>query len=334
MKILLAGGCGFIGSNLSIFLKKKKFKVVSIDNLSKKYCYLNEKRLKNLGIKNYRINLLNKIKLNNINFSPDIIIDCAAEPAVEVSSKNPDKVIENNFNTTLNLLNIAKKNNSKFIFLSSSRIYSINKSYEFFKSKKIKYFNEKIYNNGPKTIYGFSKFASELMIKEYSYAFKINYIINRLGLTSGPWQFGKVEQGLVSLWLWSHFKNKKLKYIGYGGTGNQIRDVLDIDDLCELIHIQIKKLYRINNQTFCIGGGKHSFFKLKDLTKYCQKITNNKIKINKIKKTSIYDIPYFITSNSKIFKYYKWKTSHKLNDTLLKTFKWMKNNNKILEKYF
>ena len=140
MKILLAGGCGFIGSNLSIFLKKKKFKVVSIDNLSKKYCYLNEKRLKNLGIKNYRINLLNKIKLNNINFSPDIIIDCAAEPAVEVSSKNPDKVIENNFNTTLNLLNIAKKNNSKFIFLSSSRIYSINKSYEFFKLKKKKIF--------------------------------------------------------------------------------------------------------------------------------------------------------------------------------------------------
>ena len=162
MKILLAGGCGFIGSNLSIFLKKKKFKVVSIDNLSKKYCYLNEKRLKNFGIKNYRINLLNKIKLNNINFSPDIIIDCAAEPAVEVSSKNPDKVIENNFNTTLNLLNIAKKNNSKFIFLSSSRIYSINKSYEFFKLKKKNILMKKFITMVQKQFTGFQNLHQNL----------------------------------------------------------------------------------------------------------------------------------------------------------------------------
>ena len=334
MKILLAGGCGFIGSNLSIFLKKKKFNILSIDKLSKKYCYLNENRLKKNKIKNLRIDLNDYKKLNKLKFKPDLIIDCAAEPAVEVSSRNPVNVIQNNFITTLNLLNFSKKNKSKIIFLSSSRIYPIKKSYEFFNLKNKKLFNEKTSTEGAKTIYGFSKFASEQLIKEFSYAYKINYIINRLGLTSGPWQFGKVEQGLVSLWLWKHLNKQSLNYIGFKGRGVQIRDVLDIDDLCELIYLQIIKINKIFNQTFCVGGGKKSNFSLKQLTFLCKKITNNEIKIDKIKKTSLYDIPYYISSNTKLFKYYKWKTSNNLNDTLLKTYIWMKLNKKKLEKYF
>ena len=334
MKILLAGGCGFIGSNLSIFLKKKNFNVLSIDKLSKKYCYLNENRLKINKIKNYRIDLKDYNKLNKIKFKPDLIIDCAAEPAVEVSSHNPVNVIQNNFITTLNLLNLSKKNKSKFMFLSSSRVYPIKKSFEFFKLKSPKLFSEKTSTEGLKTIYGFSKFASEQLIKEFSYAYKLNFIINRLGLTSGPWQFGKVEQGLVSLWLWKHLNNKSLNYIGFNGTGKQIRDVLDIDDLCELIHIQIVKIDKIFNETFCVGGGKKSFFNLKELTNFCSKITKNKIKIGKVKKTSLYDIPYYISSNAKLFKYYKWKNNYNLNNTITKTYNWMKSNKEKLEKYF
>lgn len=333
MNILVAGGCGFIGSNLSIFLKNKNYKVISIDKLSKKYCYLNEKRLKENQIKNYRIDLKNENELVKIKFKPDIIIDCAAEPAVEVSSRSPNSVIQNNFITTLNLLNLSRKYKSKIIFLSSSRVYPVHKSYEFFKKKK-KLFSEKTSTKGPKTIYGFSKLASEELIKEFSYAYNINFIINRLGLTSGPWQFGKVEQGLVSLWLWKHLHKKKLSYIGFNGTGSQIRDVLDIDDLCSIIHLQIKKIDKIFDETFCIGGGKMSSFNLKKLTIMCQKITRNKIKIKKIKKTSIYDIPYFIFSYHKVYKYYKYRNTNDLNKTLLKTYNWMNLNKKILKKYF
>ncbi len=333
MNILVAGGCGFIGSNLSIFLKNKNYKVISIDKLSKKYCYLNEKRLKENQIKNYRIDLKNENELVKIKFKPDIIIDCAAEPAVEVSSRSPNSVIQNNFITTLNLLNLSRKYKSKIIFLSSSRVYPIHKSYEFFKRKK-KLFSEKTSTKGPKTIYGFSKLASEELIKEFSYAYNVNFIINRLGLTSGPWQFGKVEQGLVSLWLWKHLNKKKLSYIGFNGTGSQIRDVLDIDDLCSIIYLQIKKIDKIFDETFCIGGGKMSSFNLKNLTIMCQKITSNKIKIKKIKKTSIYDIPYFIFSYHKVYKYYKYRNTNDLNKTLTKTYNWMNLNKKILKKYF
>ena len=95
-----------------------------------------------------------------------------------------------------------------------------------------------------------------MLVEEFSYAFGTKYIINRCGVISGPLQFGKQDQGFVSLWIWSHYKNKKMKYIGYGGLGHQVRDVLHIYDLCELILLQIKKFNKINNKIFTVGGSK------------------------------------------------------------------------------
>ena len=127
---------------------------------------------------------------------------------------------------------------------------------------------------------------------------------------------------------------KPLTYIGYNGTGNQIRDVLHIYDLCEIIHIQIKKFKSINNQLFTIGGSIDSFISLKNLTKLCEKITGNKLIISKIKKTSIYDIPYFITNNTKIIKTYKWKPKNNIVNVVNDTYDWLINNKSKLSKYF
>ena len=80
--------------------------------------------------------------------------------------------------------------------------------------------------NSAKSLYGFTKLASEELIKEYAYSNNLKYIINRFGVIAGPWQFGKVDQGFMSLWVWRHLSKLKLKLIGFGGSGHQIRDVL------------------------------------------------------------------------------------------------------------
>ena len=72
-------------------------------------------------------------------------------------------------------------------------------------------FNENSNINGAKTIYGVTKLASEMFIEEFSYAFKMKYIINRCGVISGPLQFGKQDQGFISLWIWRHLIKKKIK---------------------------------------------------------------------------------------------------------------------------
>ena len=95
-----------------------------------------------------------------------------------------------------------------------------------------------------------TKYSSEQLIQEYNYAYNIKYLINRFGVISGPWQFGKQDQGFISLWILKHLFKKKLKYIGFGGFGNQIRDVIHVDDVCEIIVRQIRKIKKINNQIY------------------------------------------------------------------------------------
>jgi CDP-paratose 2-epimerase len=339
MKVIVTGGCGFVGSNICEFLKNLSFDVVSVDNLSKKYSKLNLKRLSNLNIKNYNINVSDKNKFIKLNYKSDIIIDCCADPAVEFSRIDILKNINNNLITTYNVLEKAKKDNSKLIFISTSRIYPIKDSRQkfdtFLKKKKIILFKEASNIIGPKTIYGFSKLASEMLIKEYNYAFNIDYLINRCGLITGPWQFGKVEQGLVSLWLWKHLnKDNNLYYKGYNGSGNQIRDILFINDLCELVYLQIKKFKKIKNQTFCIGGGIKNSVNLNQLTKICEEITKNKLKIKRDLDTSIYDIPFYITSLDKVKKYYNWHPKTDLKIGLYTILEWMKKNYTLIKPHF
>ena len=103
----------------------------------------------------------------------------------------------------------------------------------------------------------------------------------------------------------NHIIRSRIKYIGYGGYGNQVRDVLHIDDLCELILIQIKKLSKINNITVNVGGGTKSKISLKDLTNVCKKITKNSCKVSSVRKTSNYDIPYYVSNITKVKRLYK-----------------------------
>ena len=194
-------------------------------------------------------------------------------------------------------------------------------------------FNENFSVKSPKSIYGLTKHASEMFIEEFSFAFGVKYIINRLGVVSGPLQFGKVDQGFISLWIWRHIVKKKLKYIGYGGYGNQVRDILHVFDLCEIIEIQIKKFNTIYNRLFTIGGSKNNSLSLKELTKECERITQNKLEFDKIKNTSIYDIPYFVTDNKLVKKTYKWKPKRNLLDIIQDTYNWLMSQKKTIKKY-
>ena len=340
MKILITGGCGFVGVNLALYLKKKNFKISSLDSIVRSGSEYNLKLLKKNKIKNYKIDITNYNKIKKLP-KFDLVIDCCAEAAVEVSKVKIDKVFNTNLIGTLNILKKVKKDNSKIIFLSTSRVYPIKETNNNLKSKIIKsklkidkLFNEQNSTKGPKTIYGLTKLSSEMLIEEFSYAFGLKYIINRCGVISGPLQFGKQDQGFISLWVWKHLNKNKMKYIGYGGYGHQVRDVLHIDDLSKLIYLQINKFNKIYNKLFTVGGSKKSYTSLIQLTKICENLTNNKIKFSKISKTSIYDIPYYITDNNLITRTYNWKPKKNIKDIVYDIFVWLKNDHLKVKKYF
>ena len=258
----------------------------------------------------------------------------------EQSTKNPDKVFNTNLVCTNNILKKCLSDKANLIFLSSSRVYSIQALRKLvrgnFLSKTLKFkkkINENFQTSSPISLYGFTKLSSENLIKEIFYSTKLKYIINRFGVISGPWQFGKQDQGFVSLWIAKHLLKRKLSYIGFGGKGNQVRDIIHIEDVCEIILIQMKKMKNIYNQTFNIGGGIKNMISLKSLTKKCQLLTSNNIQISSIKKTSKFDIPYYVSNNQKIYRFYKWLPSKNISQIIQDVYNWLINN-KMLLKYF
>ena len=158
--ILVTGGCGFVGTNLSIYLKRelKNFSIYSVDNLKKSYSKFNLKILKKNRIINYKIDISSK-KFLKIKKKFSFIIDCSADPAVENSRKDSKNVFNNNLKTTLNILEKSKKDKSNIIFISSSRIYPLTESNKKFRLKNNSLFNEKTNTDGIKTLYGFTKYA-------------------------------------------------------------------------------------------------------------------------------------------------------------------------------
>ena len=136
---------------------------------------------------------------------------------------------------------------------------------------------------GVRSLYGATKFAAELLMLEYIDVYGIRGVIDRCGVIAGSWQMGKVDQGFVALWVLSHFFYRRLNYIGFNGTGKQVRDILHIKDLVDLIDIQLCNSSNINGEIYNVGGGIKNTVSLLELTEICLDVLGNKIEIGRIK---------------------------------------------------
>ena len=107
MKILITGGCGFLGTNIALYLNSKGFNVSSLENLYRKGSLYNFSLLEKKSIKNYKFDISN---YNYIKKLPkfNLIIDCCAEASVEISRKDIDKVFKTNLIGTFNILKKAR----------------------------------------------------------------------------------------------------------------------------------------------------------------------------------------------------------------------------------
>lgn len=349
MKILITGGAGFVGSNLALMLKSKypTYQLYCLDNLKRRGSELNIPRLKNAGVEYIHGDIRNKEDLD-IFPSLDFIIDASAEPSVLAGINSSSyQLINSNLIGTVNCLELAKKLNAGFIFLSTSRIYPIknieNIAFEELETRfsaidaqtmlgiSSKGLAENFPLEGARSLYGATKLASELIIQEYCDFFGVKTVINRFGVITGPWQMGKVDQGVVVLWLARHFWKKKLSYVGYGGTGKQVRDILHVADLVDLVDYELHHIDALNGEIFNAGGGNEVSLSLKELTAYCEEITGNKIEIEGVLETRMADIRMYITDNSKVTAATGWSPKRSVKQTLQETFDWMKENEAILK---
>ncbi len=346
--ILITGGAGFVGSNLAIEFKKNREdqQVVAFDNLRRRGSELNIPRLKKSGIEFVHGDIRNREDFEAVG-KADVIIECSAEPSVLAGfNSSPDYLLNTNLLGTVNCLEYARKCSADIVFLSTSRVYpvkTINKlnfvetstRFELSDEQEIAGVSSKGYTedfplNGSRTLYGTTKLASEMILQEYIEMYGLKGVINRCGVLTGTWQMGKIDQGVVVLWVAKHHYRQPLSYIGYGGKGKQIRDILHVKDLYRLLDIQINDIHKHNGEIYNVGGGIERTISLLELTELCRKYTGNKIPISSVNEDRAGDIRIYITDNSKITEKTGWKPEITVDQIIKEISDWIKENSGLL----
>jgi CDP-paratose 2-epimerase len=341
-KIFITGGAGFVGSSLAINIKKNYpgYEVIVMDNLKRKGSELNVKRLTDHSITFVHGDIRNKEDFDAIPSDVTDLIESSAEPSVLAGiGGTPDYLINTNLVGTVNCLNFAKKCRASFLFLSTSRIYPIRHIEDIsFEEKQTRFsiaanqnlpgitergLSEKFPLDGYRSLYGATKLASELIIQEYNHFYNVPTVINRCGVITGPWQMGKVDQGVIVLWLAKHFWKQELAYFGYGGTGKQVRDIFHVHDLYRLIDKQIHNINLVNGKILNVGGGTEISVSLQELTALCREVTGNTIPVKQVAENRQADIRIYITDNTEVTKLTGWKPEICVRDTIKDIFDWL-----------
>ena len=346
-RILVTGGAGFAGSHLALGLREKVgAEVVALDNLHRRGSELNLPRLQNGGVTFIHGDIRSETDLESA--GPfDVLIECSAEPSVMAGyGESPRYVIDTNLLGAVNCFEAARKNGAAVIFLSTSRVYPLcllnalryreNKTRFVLEEKQdvpgvsARGISEQFPLDGPRSLYGATKLASELILQEYVAMYSLRGVINRCGILTGPWQMGKIDQGVVVLWAARHVFSGPLSYIGYGGKGKQVRDVLHIDDLLQLVVYQVEHLDKLSGEVFNVGGGLENAVSLRELTDLCRKHTGNSIEIQEEPETRPADVPIYITDNTKVSRATGWQPRRNPGSILAEICQWIEANRDTL----
>jgi len=323
--------------------------VYVFDNLKRRGSELNLLRLKNQGIHFYHGDVRIREDLMQIP-DCDLLIDCCAEPSVlSGTTGSPDYLLQTNLMGTIHCLEYARFYKSHFMFISTSRVYPIEPLLSLPVCESPTRFDwdlaegngfgkegisQEFGMHGYRSLYGTSKYCSELLIAEYVANYSLKAIINRCGVLTGPWQFGKVDQGFMALWASAFAYNRSLKYIGFGGSGKQVRDVLHICDLFLLIELELERASEWKGEVVEASGGKTNSVSLLELTSLCEKISQNSIEIGRVTETRPMDLPVFYMNCERTFKDYGWRPTYSVEEILLDIFAWLEAEKKSLMHIF
>lgn len=324
MRILVTGGAGFVGGNLCVGLARRhpSWEVIALDNLMRRGSELNLPRLREHGIAFKHGDVREQSDLASVG-EYDVMIECSAEPSVLAGYSDASYSVQTNLVGAFNCLEAARAQGAFLVFLSTSRVYPVAPQLELQYVEDQSRFrfaadqpisgasgsgiSEDFPMAGARTLYGATKLSAEHLIEEYIESFGLRAVVNRCGVIAGPWQMGKVDQGVFSWWLLCHLFGRDLSYIGYGGSGKQVRDLLHIDDLLDLVDDQIQNAEIWRGVTANVGGGEPVSLSLLETTKLCQELTGNSINITAVAENRPGDVPIYLSDCSRLHATTAWR---------------------------
>lgn len=319
MRVLITGVSGFVGSVLAKGLLDSGLvtSILGIDNFSRPGSEFNRQPLKKLGIDVRFGDIRNSSDLESLP-KVDWVIDAAAQASVlsgldgACSSR---QVMEHNLQGTMNVLEYCRRYQAGLILLSSSRVYSIPplaglqmrvvaNAYEPVESQdwptgiSVAGISENFSTAPPASLYGSLKLSSEQLSLEYGMMYQFPVWVNRCGVMGGAGQLGHATQGIIAYWIHSYREGKPLRYIGFNGSGFQVRDCLHPRDLSDLIGLQLRQTdVTARPQVINVSGGQENAWSLHQLSMWCDQRFGVK-QIDRDPSTRPFDLPWIVLDSS------------------------------------
>lgn len=335
MKILITGICGFVGSRLAVAIRERlpETEVSGVDNLLRPGSEGNRVDLASKNLKFLHGDLRMRSDVESLP-ACDWVIDAAANPSVLAGvdgRSSPRQVGEHNLIGTLNILEYCREKRAGLVLLSSSRVYSVRdlaalpvrEQSQAFLLEPGKSSSNGVSERGiaesfpvrqPISLYGATKLSSEIMALEYGSTFGFPVWIDRCGVLAGAGQFGTAEQGIFSYWLHAHAARARLRYIGFGGCGYQVRDAFHPDDLADLVTVQMQR-DPPPDPIYNAGGGASNAMSLAQLTHWC----NDRFGRHEPEsdpQSRPYDIPWLVMDSTRVASEFGWTPQRSLPSIL------------------
>lgn len=336
--ILITGGAGFIGSNLTNYFLNKGERVIVFDNLSrsgveKNLQWLGENFSNNKNFIFVKGDIRNESEINAVVKGVDIVFHIAGQVAVTTSVEQPRPDFEINALGTFNVLEAIRQygSNPIVLFTSTNKVYGGMEDVAVIEKN-----NKYLFRDYPEGIsemqnldfhspYGCSKGTADQYVHDYSRIYGMKSIVFRMSCQYGIRQFGNEDQGWVAHFVISAVKKKGLTIYG---DGKQVRDVLFIDDLIQAFEKAIDAVDVTAGKLYNIGGGPQNILSLLELMDILEQRLGYRV-------PTIFsdwrpgDQPVYISNIEKAKKDFGWEPTISVNEGLDKLINWVNANSQL-----
>ncbi|MFH1762200.1 MAG: NAD-dependent epimerase/dehydratase family protein [bacterium] len=336
MKVLVTGGCGFIGSHVCEYYINKGAQVVSFDSMTKyelgRTGYAvdgardyNWKFLENLGVKMVKADIRNFSELEEHGNGCDYIVHTAAQPAVTISIEDPDLDIMTNAVGTFNVLKTARKFKIPIVSCATIHVYG-NRINQSLKEDEKRY----IYDpaeidethpimEGILTPLHASKRSAEIYLQTFIDSYKIQAASYRLTGLYGPRQFGGEDHGWVANFCIRAVLGIPIRIFG---TGKQVRDILYATDVAKAFDAfyQTRK-----SGIYNVGPGLDNSISLLQCIDIIAEILGKRPEVI-VEPSRLGDLEYFVCDSTKAKNNLKWKAEISPRKGIKKLIEWVENS--------
>lgn len=335
MKLLITGGCGFLGSNLAAHAIEQGIDLVVFDNLSRFGAVANLQWLQSKGsFKFVHGDIRNSNDVSRIvkELKPDAVYHLAGQVAMTTSIANTRMDFEVNALGSFNVLEAVRDHspNACVLYSSTNKVYGDLEQFNY-EETPTRYSCTSKPNGFDETVpldfhspYGCSKGSADQYMLDFHRIFGLRTVVFRHSSMYGGRQFATADQGWVGWFCEQAVQTQRSSNHRFtiSGTGKQVRDVLHAEDMISLYYAATSRIDSAAGQAFNIGGGMPNSLSLLELFNMLEQITNTKLNFDRLPPRES-DQRVFVADLAKAQQVLQWAPGVSAFDGVSKMVDWI-----------